>query len=257
MNIPVIQGLIDRRILVNYRVTPDVLARLLPAPFRPKLVHGMGMAGICLIRLKQIRPRFVPGLFGIASENAAHRIAVEWEEAGRMREGVFIPRRDTSSRLNALAGGRLFPGLHHHARFDVREDNDCYRIEVDSDDGQTHLLVEGRAAAVLPTASIFASLAEASAFFQRGSLGYSVTQRPGEFDGLELHSLRWQVEPLAIEQLESSFFDDPRRFPAGSVAVDCALLMRGIAHEWHGRGTLSAACCEGPRPSIAGVRGIR
>ena len=46
MRIPVIRGLIDRRILVNYRVKPDVLAGLLPKPFRLKLVNGMGMAGV-------------------------------------------------------------------------------------------------------------------------------------------------------------------------------------------------------------------
>ena len=60
MQIPVIRGIIDRRILVNFRVDPDVLARFLPAPFRPKLVNGTGMAGVCLIRLKSIRPRFLP-----------------------------------------------------------------------------------------------------------------------------------------------------------------------------------------------------
>src|SRR3954454_20999339 len=107
MQIPVIRGLIDRRILVNFRVDPDVLTKILPAPFRPKLVNGAGMAGVCLIRLKQIRPRFVPPFLGISSENAAHRIAVEWDDDGECRAGVFIPRRDTSSRLNTLAGGRL------------------------------------------------------------------------------------------------------------------------------------------------------
>src|ERR1700683_3947440 len=110
MQIPIIRGLIDRRILVNFRADSDVLARLLPAPFRPKLVNGMGMAGVCLIRLKSIRPRFLPAFLGISSENAAHRIAVEWDEDGETTEGVFIPRRDTSSRLNTLLGGRLFPG---------------------------------------------------------------------------------------------------------------------------------------------------
>src|SRR3984893_10338567 len=98
MRIPVVQGLIDRRILVNFRVDPDVLTRMLPKPFRPKLVRGAGMAGVCLIRLKHIRPRFLPSFVGIGSENAAHRIAVEWDENGQYREGVFIPRRDTSSR---------------------------------------------------------------------------------------------------------------------------------------------------------------
>ncbi len=65
MQIPVIRGLIDRRILVNFRVDADVLARLVPAPFRPKLVNGAGMAGVCLIRLKGIRPRFLPSFLGI------------------------------------------------------------------------------------------------------------------------------------------------------------------------------------------------
>src|SRR6201997_2099537 len=104
MRIPTMRGVIDRRILVNYRVDAAVLAKLLPAPFRPKLVGGFGVAGICLIRLKHIRPRFLPAWLGLSSENAAHRIAVEWEQGGQTREGVFIPRRDTSSRLNALAG---------------------------------------------------------------------------------------------------------------------------------------------------------
>ena len=236
--IPVIRGVIDRRILVNYRVDPAVLARLLPAPFRPKRVRGFGMAGVCLIRLKQVRPRLLPGWLGISSENAAHRIAVEWDKGGQPCEGVFIPRRDTSSRLNALVGGRLFPGLHHHAHFDVAEGGGRYRVALDSDDGRTHLLVEGRVAQDLPPSSVFDSVQEASAFFERGALGYSVTKEAGRFDGLELRSFNWAVQPLAVERAESSFFDDPGLFPAGSAELDCALLMRGIEHEWHARGPL-------------------
>jgi hypothetical protein len=59
---------------------------------------------------------------GLRSENAAHRVAVEWEEHGHRREGVYIPRRDTNLSLNALAGGRIFPGEHHPAKFEVDED---------------------------------------------------------------------------------------------------------------------------------------
>ena len=79
MRIPIIRGIIDRRILANYHVDPDVMARILPPPFRPKLVNGYAIGGICLIRLKGLRPRFFPFPLGIQSENAAHRIAVEWE----------------------------------------------------------------------------------------------------------------------------------------------------------------------------------
>jgi hypothetical protein len=240
VQIPVVRGMIDRRILVNYRVDPGVLSRVLPKPFRPQLVNDKGIAGVCLIRLKNVRPRLLPGFLGISSENAAHRIAVEWDQGGERREGVFIPRRDTSSRLNTLVGGRLFPGVHHHARFDVEEHDGRYRVALDSDDHRTHLLVDGRAAPDLPAGSVFGSLQEASDFFQRGSLGYSATKNPDMFDGLELQSFSWQVQPLAVERVESSFFDDRTLFPQGSVEFDCALLMRGIDHEWHGRESLCA-----------------
>jgi hypothetical protein len=241
MRVPILRGVIDRRILVNFRVEPEILARLLPPPFRPKLVRGLGMAGICLIRLKQIRPRFFPAVLGMSSENAAHRIAVEWDERGQTKQGVYIPRRDTSSRWNSLAGGRLFPGVHHHARFSVEERPDFFRVALDSDDGRSHLAVEARPSPNLPGASVFRSLREASEFFEVGSVGYSPTSTAGAFDGLELRTFNWRLQPLAVERVVSSFFSDPARFPPGSATFDCALLMRGVEHEWCQKPSL---CCE-------------
>jgi hypothetical protein len=120
-------------------------------------------------------------------------------------------------------------------------------VASDSDDRRTPLLVEGDVASGLPKTSAFRSLEQASDFFERGSLGYSVTTRPGEFDGLELRGFNWQVSPLAVEKVESSFFGDPALFPAGTVAFDSALLMRGIDHEWHGREPL-CGMASGGRP---------
>src|SRR5438067_2357473 len=120
MTLPVIEGVIRRRILVNFRVDADVMQRQLPEPFRPKLLDGAAVAGICLIRLEQMRPQWLPLPVGMSSENAAHRVAVCWTDAdGQPREGVYIPRRDSNSILNTLAGGRLFPGVYQRAHFDV------------------------------------------------------------------------------------------------------------------------------------------
>ena len=246
MKIPVVRGVIDRRLLVNYRVDPAVLAPLLPAPFRPKVVRGVGMVGICLIRLRRVRPAFLPGWLGISSENAAHRTAVEWDDHGTTREGVYVRRRDTSSWLNAVAGGRLFPGVHHRARFAVEETADRYAVALRSDDGVTSLSVRGRRADRLPASSVFGSLDEASAFFRGGSLGYSATADPARFQGLELRCRDWRVEPLAVEEVRSSFFDDASLFPRGSIEFDCALLMRDIEHEWHGRPDLCGAATDRP-----------
>ena len=242
MKIPVLRGTIDRRILVNYHVDPEVMARLVPAPMRPQLVQGRAVAGICLIRLKHIRPRFIPWGIGIGSENAAHRIAVEWDQNGATRQGVYIPRRDTSSRLNAWVGGRLFPGEHHHARFRVAESAERLEVELTSDDGQVRVHVLGEVADRLPKGSLFASVAEASAFFEAGSLGYSATSDDLRFDGLELRCQGWQVTPMAVEQVASSYFEDPAHFPPGTIQFDHALLMRGIVHEGHAREDL---CCAG------------
>ncbi len=247
MRIPVVRGVIDRRILVNYHVDPGVLAPLLPAPFRPKVTHGVGMVGICLIRLKSVRPTFVPSWLGISSENAAHRTAVEWDDNGATREGVYVRRRDTSSLLNSLAGGRLFPGIHHHARFTVEETSDRYCVALRSDDGVTSMSVRGRRTDKLPASSVFGTLAEASAFFQAGSLGYSETPDPSRFEGMELRCYNWQVEPLEVEEARSSFFEDESLFPKGSIELDCALLMRGIKHEWHSKSDL--CCAAGNRPN--------
>jgi uncharacterized protein YqjF (DUF2071 family) len=257
MKIPVIRGVIDRRILVNFHVDPAALAPLLPAPFRPKVVHGAGMVGICLIRLKNVRPTFFPSWLGISSENAAHRTAVEWDDGGGVREGVYVRRRDTNSRLNALARGRLFPGIHHHARFTVEENPDHYHVALRSDDGVTTMSVRGRRAGRLPASSVFGSLEEASAFFQAGSLGYSATRDPSRFHGLLLRCLNWQVEPLEVEEVRSSFFEDESRFPKRSIGFDCALLMRGIEHEWHGKSDLCCTAGDVPSRGLEAVGGAQ
>ncbi len=140
MSTSTIKATIERRILVNYRVDPDALSMILPKSFRPALVGGFGVAGICLIRLGGTRPAGLPAALGITSENAAHRVAVEWDTDDGPVTGVYIPRRDTSSHLGALFGGRVFPGWQHRARFRVEEGEGCYRVDVSSYDGDVHTM---------------------------------------------------------------------------------------------------------------------
>jgi hypothetical protein len=234
MKLPGIQGIIRRRMLVNFRVDPEVIQRQLPAKFRPKLHNDSAIAGICLIRLEQIRPIGLPSFIGLSSENAAHRIAVRWQdENGSQQEGVFIPRRDTDSLLNHVAGGRLFPGEHHHADFHVTNSSDRIDFDMKSRDGSVAVQLRGHLAKSLPPTSKFTSLAEASNFFEPGSIGYSATRDQDRLDGIRLKTKTWQVEPLEVEHVHSSFFGDDTKFPKGSVSFDCALLMRNIEHEWH------------------------
>jgi hypothetical protein len=233
MKLPTLQGNIHRRILTNFRVDPKIMQRHLPARFRLKLHKGYAMAGICLIRLEHIRPKLTPEFVGLNSENAAHRVAVYWDEQGQTREGVFIMRRDTGSTLNHLAGGRFFPGEQHHARFQVEESDKEIQLAMQADDGKIAIKLTGEIAREMPAGSIFSSVAEASMYFQGGALGYSVTTDPHRLDGMTLATKEWCVKPLDVHYLYSSYFSDETKFPAGSITFDHALIMRNVAHEWH------------------------
>ncbi len=231
MRIPKIKGIIDRRILINYQVDKEVLENYLPKPFKPKLVNGKGIAGICLIRLKEIRPKGFPKQIGISSENGAHRIAVEWTENGELKEGVYIPRRDTSSKLNSLAGGFLFPGIHHLSKFKVNEKEENYEISFISDD-TTSLSIKAKETNIWNKESVFENIECVSDFFENGSVGYSPDTN--DFEGLELKAYNWKVSLLDVEDVKSSFFEDESIFPKGSIKFDNALLMKNIEHEWIG-----------------------
>lgn len=229
-------GVIERRLLVNYRVDPKVMARHLPPPFRPQLVGDTAVAGICLIRLSALRPSWLPqaiGRVGFRSENAAHRVAVQWGGPARLHAGVWVPRRDTSSRLNALVGGHLYPGEQRPAKFDVEESEARIRVAYRSNDGSAAVDVTVLVKDELPPSRLFANLAEASAFFEQGSTGWSATESGEVHDGLRLATTAWSVEPVEVLQATSSFFDDVDRFPPGSVELDNALLMRNVPVTWH------------------------
>lgn len=235
MNIPAMQGLIRRRLLLNYRVSPEAVSRVLPGNFRPKLVGGYAIAGVCLIRLEQVRPKGFPSLLGVSSENSAHRIAVEWEDGdGGHQEGVFVPRRDTGSILNSLAGGRIFPGVHHYSKFSVSDEDGEISIRVDAKESDDPLLeVDAMESVEFPEDSVFDSLDDSSSFFEAGCVGYSSRPKSCVLDGLLLKVDQWQVSALSVRRIKSSYFDDRTVFPEGEIAFDHALLMRDIPHEWH------------------------
>jgi Uncharacterized conserved protein (COG2071) len=237
----VLRAVMERRILVSYRVNPDLLASLLPPPFRPALVSGYGVAGICLIRLGGIRPAGVPAAAGLRSENAAHRVAVCWDSPDGPVTGVYIPRRDTSSRLAALAGGRLFPGWQHLARFRAGERDGRFHIQADSRDGVVRIRIAAHLASQIMPGSVFTDLGCAARFFASAPVGYAATPAGEVFDGVRLETEGWQLHPMCLEQVSSSFFDDPARFPPGTAAPDSAFLMTGLATTWHPQPRLSAA----------------
>jgi hypothetical protein len=191
------------------------------------------VAGICLIRLERLRPKHLPAAVGVSAENMAHRIAIRYPGPDGVRDGVFIFRRETDRGLVTALGGRLFPGVHSRARFDVddRADRLEYTVETEAGEADVHLRV--RVVDAWRPSALFAAFDDVRSFFAKGDCGFSCTLRGDELEGMQLRTTTWEMSPLEVETVGSTFYDDRARFPAGSIGLDGAVLMRGIQHEWH------------------------
>jgi hypothetical protein len=169
-------------------------------------------------------------------------MAVEWDDAaGNPREGVFIPRRDTDSCLTSMAGGRIFPGMHYRSKFTISDSRERISMRITTGKGEVPLaVIEASEADRFPESSVFASLEESSGFFEAGCVGYSSRPESRRMDGIKLEVSKWTVNPLKVDAVSSSYFDDRSLFPAGSIDFDHALLMRDIAHTWHSEPEITA-----------------
>jgi len=233
---PPMEGFIDRRVLISLRVELEVAARLIPRPLQPRVVNGWCVAGVCLVRLARLRPAGMPGRWGLGSENCAYRFAVRWLDAGRIRDGVYIPGRVTDSPVNAVVGGRLFPGVHHLADFEVRESAQRLRIGFRRRDAVDSLKLAARVVDEWPAGSVFATKAAASEFHREGAIGWSPSHDGACLEGLRLDCQGWETEPLFVERFESTWFQNRDVFPPGSVEFDSGLLMRNVRHTWRSLG---------------------
>ncbi|WP_276261445.1 DUF2071 domain-containing protein [Haloglomus litoreum] len=236
--LPSLRGVIDRRILVNFRLDPEPLADLLPDGFEPRTVDGVAIGGICCIRLTSMRPAGFPAVCGLASENAAHRIGVAYETDRGRESGVYVPRRDTDSRLNRFVGRRTV-GRQSLAEFDVAEGDGRYELSMRSLESDVSMHVSATEAETLPDDSVFESVAEASAYHRCGAVGYCPTPDGEELAGVELDTDEWGVTPLAVESVGASLFETS--LPDDAVAFDNALLMEDIGHAWRPRATRPAS----------------
>jgi hypothetical protein len=221
--LPAVDGRIERRLLVNYRVDPAAVAARLPAGLRPHTVDGWAVAGLCLLRLADLRPPGMPAAVGIATENVAHRVAVTWDGG----TGVWIPQRHSSSRLTVRFGGRLFPAVHRRAAFSVHDDGGSLSISADTDDGRL-LSVACRPAASVPPGSVFDSTAAARTFFAAGATGLSPARTPGPCDTVDLTADLSSLEPVDLVSASSSLLAG--WWPDGE--WDSAFLLRDIPCRW-------------------------
>jgi hypothetical protein len=220
-------GIMARRLLVNWRITPHAAQAALPPNVRPALINGYAVAGLCLVRLEQLRPTGLPAILGLSSENVAARIGIEFDSPTGTQKSVFIFHRDTASPVNYALAHHIGFGLHNYAPIHVTEKKTRLQIKmkgtwqsfnVDLSDTQRH-----------PGNSAFSSLDNAKDFFRGSEVGYSPSKIPNLYHGAKLRLHSWQLDPMIIHHAYSSFID--ALFP-NAATLDSAFVMRNIPHTW-------------------------
>ena len=92
-----------------------------------------------------------------------------------------------------------------YAKFNVEENNGNYHIDFKSSD-DTEIQIDASETTFFNDKSIFQTLKNASDFFENGNLGYSPNK--DKFDGLRLKAYKWEVRPLDVLKVKSSFFEN-------------------------------------------------
>jgi hypothetical protein len=226
-----------RWLLATYRVDPAVVEASLPAPLRPRLIGGWGVATVSFVALAQ--PRVQEGI--AASENAGHGFAVEWDEVDGTHAGIYVARRDTDSLLNSLAGGRFFPGEQHPAGFHITERPNAVRAHLASHDKELDVRLTVERGLPFQPSTLFASLEDAIYFFETGPADYTVTRDPLRIDGVAITADLSQLEPLRVVEARSSFFEDETTFPSCSAYIDSAFMVRSLSADWRALPSLRVA----------------
>lgn len=159
---------------------------------------------------------------GIRSENAAHRMAIEWDEHGETTQGVFIFERHSSSLPSVLLGGRAFPGVHRHARFTTLDTDQRHRVSIRSRDQRLDVDVQ---LTEEWQSSLFDSLQSASDFTRAGRIGWSRGHDQRTLEPVELTASEWSMQSAEVREIRSTFFES---MPTGVATLDGALVMRDL-----------------------------
>jgi hypothetical protein len=188
---------VQSRLLVVYRFDPDLADGLLPPTLRPRPIQGYAIGVACYTRLSATR------LFrgrARGSDHLSYRLAVQRADG---TGATWIPRRETSSWLEARCGSKLLRGEYGRSSFRVKEDTFQIELEVDGERGPEFYL-RGEVAAA-PLSTLFPNGQALESFLGAGGLVRPYDVFAPEADELDL-SEHFAPEPLTVFEARSAFF---------------------------------------------------
>ncbi|HZF13527.1 MAG TPA: DUF2071 domain-containing protein [Thermoanaerobaculia bacterium] len=213
--------------LVQFSLDLEEAARALPPPLVPRRIAGRALVSLVHVRLRRMRPTFLPGLVGFSYRHVAFRLLVDDpalappppsdpEAAGR---GIFFVRSFTDRPLLAHAGNLLT-----HYRLTPAELAVDPRGLAVREGGRRLSYRKAVLGAEVPSPGLFGGWAEARAVVGALDRAYAVDPDGGVWE-TRIKRPDWPLEPLALAGFATDFFESAR--------LECAFRVASvIPYHW-------------------------
>jgi uncharacterized protein YqjF (DUF2071 family) len=246
------RGTVRRRFLISYPVPPQSLSAWIPPGAELCVRHGLAWVSVCFVEMEDMRPSFLPGVFGMRSRYLIHRTRARLPfPDGSRRESVLVLEANINRRLLGRLG-RLSTGVCFRGRdIEFREEADVWRLRM-TDGG--HLLYDAEIprrsiADALPASSSFTSVAEAEHFLFDVSFGGEWHRDLGRVRLLAETHDAWRVTAGTCRTRRNGFLE---ALGHGGLEADHVFTMTDVPHHFALRG-FDVNCAGMECPSVDSI----
>jgi len=224
---------------INYRVQPDALAALLPAPLEPEIHKGRGWVQVLVSSLRDLRPPGLPALFGTCFYQVSYRAAVRYRDKdGTSRRGGYFVRSETNHPVMRAVGNALAEfKFHDFGAADVVMLRDGDRLTVGVDpkpafpDGRLVTVVDTRHRTAPPPGSSWSSLAELHDPLVECYDALGVDAEQGHLYILTIDRDPWNARFVEPQSVYSEYFDTGP-LGKGAAEIDSVLHLEECRYRW-------------------------
>jgi uncharacterized protein YqjF (DUF2071 family) len=224
---------------INYRVAPEALAPLLPAPLEPEIHKGHGWVQVLVSSLRDMRPPGMPALFGQCFYQASYRAAVRYRGPdGDWRRGGYFVRSETNHPVMRAVGNALAEFKFHDfgaADMVMLREGDRLTVGVDPEpefpDGRLVSVVDTRPREAPPATSCWSSLDELHEPLVECYDALGVDAELGHLYILTIDRDPWNARFVQPKNVYSEYFDTGP-LGEGAAELDSVLHLAQCRYRW-------------------------
>jgi uncharacterized protein YqjF (DUF2071 family) len=220
-------------ILVNFAVKPDVVRRLLPEPFEPDVHGGKAFVSIVTTQMVDMRPAFLPRVFGITYNQFVYRTVVRYQN----EVGFYYLRSDADNWLYNLAGDWLTFFRFNLSPLMFRYERNLWHLDITpkpAHHADIHASYDLHTATRdMPASSQFKTLAEAKDFLVELFVAFGYDSLREKVGRVTVKRGKWDIQIVTDTRAQYDWLNGSTFFPAGCAQLDSIFYVEEIPYYWY------------------------